>query len=242
MEIRRIGEGLLRCLDAPVLPFLAPSFRSRTPLSNRQTRRRPFTISTNLSDDRSPPPQRSSDDSFATSINNIPSVMDILDDTFGYKKSSKPQNPSSSSADLVRKSFEEDIYRPEDESRASRQGSISSNMKFSSDTPSTAIRRASDGVSSKPMLPVPRNTATIKSRPSLGRTVPVTSAGVARALQVLAREVRDNNVRADQKRQRFHERAGLKRKRLKSERWRKRFRVAFKATVQKVQEMRRKGW
>ena len=241
MEIRRIGEGLLRCRDAPVMPFLAPFSKTRTPLSSRQTRR-PFTISTNHSDDRSPPRQRSSDDSFVTSINKNPLITDLLDHTFGYKDSSKPQRSSLSSADLVKKSFEEDIYRPEDESRASRQGSISSGMVMPSNTSSSETRRASDAVSSQLKLPVPRNTATIKSRPSLGRTVNVTSAGVARALQVLAREVRDNNVRADQKRQRFHERAGLKRKRLKSERWRKRFRIAFKATVQKVQEMRRKGW
>lgn len=215
---------------------------SRTPWSNRRTQRRPFTISTNLSDDESPPPQRSSDDSFANSINNNESITNLLDKTFQYKDPSKLQKSSISSADLVTNAFRDDIHRPEDESRASRQGSIYSSMLMPPDKSGGTTRRASDAVSSQLKLPIPRNTATIKSRPSLGRTVDVTSAGVARALQVLAREVRDNNVRADQKRQRFHERAGLKRKRLKSERWRKRFRIAFKATVQKVQEMRRKGW
>ena len=240
MEIRRIGEGVLRCLDAPLLPFLAPSLKTRTHLSNRRTGRRPFTVSTSLSDDRSPPPQRSSNDSFTASINKNPQITDLLDNVFGYKGSPGPQKSPLSSADLVQKSYEEDIYRPENESRASRQGSISSSMKMPNDASPASTRSTSHAVSAK--LPAPRNTATIKSRPSLGRTVNVTAAGVARALQVLAREVRDNNVRADQKRQRFHERAGLKRKRLKSERWRKRFQIAFRATVQKVQEMRRKGW
>ncbi|KAG6993896.1 hypothetical protein G7Y79_00049g084560 [Physcia stellaris] len=242
MEIRRIGEGVLRCLDAPLLPFLAPSLKTRTHLSNRQTPRRPFTVSTSLSDDRSPPPQRSSNDSFAASINKNPQITDVLDNVFGYKGSLGPQKSRLSSDDQVKKSYEEDIYRRENESRASRQGSISGSMILPNDTSPGSTRRASNAVSAQQKFPAPRNTATIKSRPSLGRTVNVTTAGVARALQVLAREVRDNNVRADQKRQRFHERAGLKRKRLKSERWRKRFQIAFRATVQKVQEMRRKGW
>ena len=51
-----------------------------------------------------------------------------------------------------------------------------------------------------------------------------------------------NKVKSDFNRQRFHERPGLKRKRLKSERWRKRFMLGFKGMVYKVQDMKRKGW
>lgn len=171
--------------------------------------------------------------------------MDLLDETFegSRKSSSKSQKSSQSSADLLENPFEEEIHRPEEESRANRQGSMVRRMNMPENTTGDAVRRASEGVSRQMKVPVvARNTATIKSRPSLGRTVYVTDDGVARALQTLAREVRDNNVRVDQKMQRFHERPGLKRKRLKSERWRKRFMIAFKATVQKVQEMRKKGW
>ena len=107
----------------------------------------------------------------------------------------------------------------------------------SSPTLRAAARIARDNLEVKS-----RNTATIKSRPSLGRTVEVTERGVAAALQQLEAECRRNNLRVDQTRQRFHERPGMKRKRLKSERWRKRFKIAFKATVQKVQDMRKKGW
>jgi small subunit ribosomal protein MRP21 len=49
-----------------------------------------------------------------------------------------------------------------------------------------------------------------------------------------------NRIRADFNRQRFHERGGLKRKRLASERWR--FKEGFQRTVTRVQELRRKGW
>lgn len=51
-----------------------------------------------------------------------------------------------------------------------------------------------------------------------------------------------NKIRADFAKQRFHERGGMKRKRLKSERWRLRFKNEFRKTVLRVQELRRKGW
>jgi len=51
-----------------------------------------------------------------------------------------------------------------------------------------------------------------------------------------------NKIRGDHARQKFHERGGLKRKRLASERWRKRFRAGFQRAVTRVQDLRRKGW
>ena len=86
---------------------------------------------------------------------------------------------------------------------------------------------------------------TIRSRPSIGRTVEVNQdrgGDFGRALRTLEILCNINRVRQDRNKQRFHERPGLKRKRLKSERWRKMFKESFKATVGRVQEMRRKGW
>jgi len=51
-----------------------------------------------------------------------------------------------------------------------------------------------------------------------------------------------NRVRADFAKQRFHERPGMKRKRLASSRWRTRFKNEFKKTVHRVQQLRKKGW
>ncbi|MCJ1384043.1 hypothetical protein MMC17_007159 [Xylographa soralifera] len=65
---------------------------------------------------------------------------------------------------------------------------------------------------------------------------------LGRALKKLEVKCSYNNVRGDVQRQRFHERPGLKRKRLKSERWRKRFKEGFQAVVAKVQDMRNRGW
>ncbi|KAJ9669785.1 hypothetical protein H2201_000170 [Coniosporium apollinis] len=81
--------------------------------------------------------------------------------------------------------------------------------------------------------------------PSLGRTVNVdASKGVdlARGLRQLEMLCGRNRVRQDEARQRFHERPGLKRKRLRRERWRRRFKEGFQAVVGRVQELRRKGW
>lgn len=90
-----------------------------------------------------------------------------------------------------------------------------------------------------------RHMATIQSRPSLGRTVevaPERGLDLGRAIRSLEIECSVNRVRDDRARQRFHERGGLKRKRLKSLRWRRNFKQGFKAVVAKVKAMRRKGW
>ncbi|KAI1265255.1 hypothetical protein F5Y18DRAFT_64124 [Xylariaceae sp. FL1019] len=79
--------------------------------------------------------------------------------------------------------------------------------------------------------------------PRTGRTVHVgKGVDVARSFKLLAIQVAQNRVRNDFQKQRFHERPGLKRKRLKSERWQDRFRRGFQATVARVRELNRQGW
>lgn len=65
---------------------------------------------------------------------------------------------------------------------------------------------------------------------------------LGRSLHKLEVKLALNNVRADFQKQRFHERAGLKRKRLKRVRWRRKFKEGFQAVVAKVKDMRRRGW
>ena len=86
---------------------------------------------------------------------------------------------------------------------------------------------------------------TIKSRPSLGRTVeiwPDRGFDLGRAFRSLDINCAVNGVRGHAMKQRFHERPGLKRKRLKSVRWRRNFKKGFNEVVGKVKRMRRKGW
>jgi ribosomal protein S21 len=51
-----------------------------------------------------------------------------------------------------------------------------------------------------------------------------------------------NKVRQDERRQKFHERPGLKRKRLKRERWRKRFSTSFASICARATSLARQGW
>lgn len=79
--------------------------------------------------------------------------------------------------------------------------------------------------------------------PSLGRTVGLAEErDVGRAFRQLEGLCSRNSVRADFNKQRFHERPGLKRKRLASQRWRRRFKADFQAVCRRVEELRRKGW
>lgn len=87
--------------------------------------------------------------------------------------------------------------------------------------------------------------APMKLGPTLGKTVYVDNQrgfDVARAFKSMEIQVGRNAVRRDAARQRFHERPGKKRKRLHSERWRRRFKAGFKATVKRVLKMRKQGW
>jgi len=65
---------------------------------------------------------------------------------------------------------------------------------------------------------------------------------VGRAFSLLGRYCSFNKVKTDWVTQRFHERPGLKRKRLKRVRWRRRFMDGFKAAVTKVKELKKQGW
>jgi hypothetical protein len=83
----------------------------------------------------------------------------------------------------------------------------------------------------------------IRMVPQTGRTIHVKrNVDVARSFKLLAVQIGQNKVRQDFQRQKFHERPGLKKKRLKSERWIKRFRKGFKATVSRVRELTGQGW
>ncbi|OIW28657.1 hypothetical protein CONLIGDRAFT_670447 [Coniochaeta ligniaria NRRL 30616] len=80
-------------------------------------------------------------------------------------------------------------------------------------------------------------------RASTGRTIEkYGNVDVARAFTLLDMACNRNGVPRDLRRQKFHERPGLKRKRLRSERWRKMFKLGFRATVSRVSELRRQGW
>jgi len=88
-----------------------------------------------------------------------------------------------------------------------------------------------------------KDKVTFALKPSLGRSIDITSKiDVGRGFRLLEQSCARNKVRSDFTKQRFHERPGMKRKRLGRERWRRKFMEGFKATIGRVKQMRRQGW
>jgi small subunit ribosomal protein MRP21 len=87
------------------------------------------------------------------------------------------------------------------------------------------------------------NKVPLRLNPSMGRHQLVSDrVDVGRAFQLVEMSCGRNKVRKDMNTQRFHERPGLKRKRLRRERWRTRFLDGFKATVNRVKQLKHQGW
>jgi hypothetical protein len=81
--------------------------------------------------------------------------------------------------------------------------------------------------------------------PTYGRTVELDNSrgrDIVRGIGMLGSLMARNRVKSDFNKQRFHERGGLKRKRLASERWRARFKTGFRHVTDRVTELTRKGW
>lgn len=97
-------------------------------------------------------------------------------------------------------------------------------------------------VDSEMMMPKPEKIP-MRLNPSSGRSITMTSGiDVGRGFRLLEQSCSRNKVRLDAKMQRFHERGGLKRKRLRRERWRKMFMKSFKAAISRVKELKHQGW
>ena len=81
--------------------------------------------------------------------------------------------------------------------------------------------------------------------PTYGRAVDLDASrgrDLVRGIGMLGSLMARNKVRHDMMKQRFHERPGLKRKRLNSERWRAKFKRGFEHVTARVAELTRKGW
>lgn len=81
--------------------------------------------------------------------------------------------------------------------------------------------------------------------PRVGKTIQVDAArgiDVARAFQTMESVTVRNRVKKQARDQRFHERPGLKRKRLAKERYRRWFKESFRGICRRVEELRKQGW
>jgi small subunit ribosomal protein MRP21 len=84
----------------------------------------------------------------------------------------------------------------------------------------------------------------LRLRPSTGRTININKGSVdlARGFRLLQKAVNQNGIKRDMIMQRAHERPALKRKRQKRERWQQRFQSSFRATMNRVFELKAQGW
>jgi len=79
---------------------------------------------------------------------------------------------------------------------------------------------------------------------STGRSISVATGNidVSRGFRMLEQSCARNRVKNNFMQQRFHERGGLKRKRLRRERWRRKFMEGFRSAVDRVKALRKQGW
>jgi len=104
-------------------------------------------------------------------------------------------------------------------------------------------KRMMEDIDQANLQPKKENLIKLKLNPSTGRSVNIQSGvDVGRGFRLLEMSCSRNKIRGDANKQRFHERGGMKRKRLRRERWRKRFMDGFKATVGRVKQLKNQGW
>ena len=154
-------------------------------------------------------------------------LTDMLEDTPRRQRSGEQRQPETPSATKRRSSASSSFDALD----------IESIFKISENTTSKS--------STDPPPPTKVEPLPFKLNSSVGRTIPVRQdqgMDIGRAFRMLEMRCAQNSVRKDMMRQRFHERPGLKRKRLKSERWRRRFKEDFQGTVRMVMKMKAQGW
>ena len=156
--------------------------------------------------------------------------------------SSFGQQPTKTSADVIRRAIQEDLRSPNH--LKSRQGAIAAQMEGVTPTDMPLLGQAlSNDMNARIKLPPLRPPVRLDA--FIGRSEevdPSKGLDLGRSLRKMEIKLALNNVRGEFQKQRFHERAGLKRKRLKRVRWRRRFKEGFQAVVAKVEDMRRRGW
>jgi small subunit ribosomal protein MRP21 len=108
---------------------------------------------------------------------------------------------------------------------------------------SALFKSGPNSISQKAIPPPP---LTLRLNASTGRSISLRNGAydidVGQGVRLLQRELSKNRVMYMQRKAKYHERPGLKRKRLRSERWRKRFMVGFLGYVAKAMKMKRQGW
>ncbi|CZT49155.1 uncharacterized protein RSE6_09954 [Rhynchosporium secalis] len=256
MEIRRVADALLRSQTSHLAAFLSPATTGRLgqkTCSNRQIQRS-FTSSVQRSALRpsatttsTPPPSVEASTPSSDRSDNQPAMQGEAKSP-GWAARPRPSNygtptltpekeralnGGTSAGDLMatlnlkkRDNSRMQVNRMKDVGSFSNRigGSFADAMA------------AETGVFKAARKPILLN-------PSTGRSVSVTSQiDVAKSFRLMEMRCARNRIKRDSMTQRYHERGGMKRKRLRRERWRKRFLEGFKATIVRVKQLKRQGW
>lgn len=183
----------------------------------------------------------------ASSPRSSTSAASAIDSLFPGPTSSNRSPTTPDPSNQIDRVFGANFSKP-----ASRRGRVARSpvLDFSSmEMPTDGIANPSFANKPPPSTLAQQQAATFENYPRLnpayGRAVSLdVSRGrdLVRGIGMLGSLLARNKVKADMNRQRFHERGGLKRKRLNSERWRARFKEGFRAMTARVSELTKKGW
>ncbi|KAI9799476.1 MAG: hypothetical protein M1833_003998 [Piccolia ochrophora] len=243
MKARRVlADAFFQPPCSPIPPFLNPSLylQTRHRLSVQSSRTfssntsRPQQESESSSDDIAPktaPPNPPKDRSSPT--HQIQDLLSGLQSSPERQASRNKSNP---------------LFDPRGNSGTDLLHFFRESNKRGSPSTRDAISRMETPRSGMGPLAPPRAAPApppIRLSPALGRSVAMEGErgrDLGRALTLLNIRCAQEVIKGDSMQQRFHERPGKKRKRIKSATWRKSFLKGFRDVVYKVQDMKRKGW
>lgn len=239
MDLRRIADGVMRCHASPLTTLFTPSIQWRATRSVNEKRLLSHTpgrfIAASSPDSAafgSPPTTSSAAPAAADSESNRAAVaakMNWLTPGRGSNRISTLEKSlnGGDSADNIIAMLQTQKTRKIDTSA----------LKFGQ----RGNRDLEGLITSQIQAPAPKQK--IRLSPATGRTVEIGGyVDIGRGFRMLEQSCARNKVRKDAQLQRFHERGGLKRKRLRKERWRRKFMEGFQATITRVNEIRMQGW
>ncbi|UPX20727.1 uncharacterized protein EKO05_0010951 [Ascochyta rabiei] len=194
-------------------------------------------------------PQRPASTSTSTSTSHAASQA--IDDLFaGPPSSSSARGAAAAASDLAAPTARYDHVFGAEFSKPSR-GRMARTQKLTFGDMIMPEDVANPSLANKPSPSslAAQQTATFENYPRLnptyGRAVDLDATrgrDLVRGIGMLGSLLARNKVKNDFNKQRFHERGGLKRKRLNSERWRARFQQGFRDVTARVMELTGKGW
>jgi small subunit ribosomal protein MRP21 len=271
MELRRAADALVRLHTSPLATFLAPSttirwtsqVQIRSKVASSRSMGRQFScgrsqrVNWTPVTTATPPPQKeseSSSSSMTPTAAGKESVEDVANALGWVGRRREPASSPSAAAEREEreKKFNggttaSSLLAALNQSNIPRRPSSGPNSftlgRMMTPGGSSNAREISEDVMNSQVV-YKTERPQMKLGPSTGRTVEIgtKSVDIGRGFALLNMNCARNKVMRDLSRQRFHERPGLKRKRLRRERWRKRFMDGFQAAVKRVTVLKKQGW